>query len=334
MKEALFYHKFSDNSVKCELCPRSCIIEDGGKGYCGVRMCEDGKLFAKSYGVISGAGLDPIEKKPLYNYFPGKMIFSVGSFGCNLKCPFCQNVSISGAGQPDCKDFVLIPNATPESIVRTAIDRGSFGIAFTYNEPLVNYEFMLETAELARQDGLKNVLVTNGQINPAPLDKLIPFIDAANIDLKSIDAGTYRDYIGGDLGVTLNTISRMYNEGVHIEITHLMVTGHVDSIDEIEQIAIWIKNLGMEIPFHISRYFPMNLEKNPPTTPEALLAARKKAMEFLKYVYVGNFYFEDVSDTICSSCGQTLITRTGYDVRIDLDGGKCPKCGTALDGVF
>ncbi|MFH1578326.1 MAG: AmmeMemoRadiSam system radical SAM enzyme [Candidatus Omnitrophota bacterium] len=282
VKEALFYEPLSDHKVKCNLCPHACKILPGKCGFCRVRENQKGKLYSLIYSQITSLALDPIEKKPLYHFHPGEYILSVGTKGCNLSCPFCQNWSISQ------KSDVPLKEISPGEIIRKAKQYKSFGIAYTYNEPFVWYEFVLDTAILARKEGLKNVLVTNGYINPRPLDKIIPFIDAMNIDLKSMENEFYRKFCQGNLENVLATIKRA-SGACHVELTNLVIPGLNDKDENFIMLVDWVLNfLGPKIPMHFSRYFPCYRMDLPPTPPATLKRAEAIARKKLKYVYLGN----------------------------------------------
>lgn len=273
--------------LQCFLCPHNCVINTEKLGVCRARKNIDGKLYSLNYGNITSIALDPIEKKPLYRFHPGKLILSVGSFGCNLKCSFCQNWTIAH----DAPDTVEI---TPQQLVRKAeeyIPQGNIGIAYTYNEPLIWYEFVYETSRLAKEKSRKdlvNVLVTNGFINIKPLEDLLPFIDAMNIDVKAFNNSFYKDICKGSLDNVRETVEIASNR-CHVEVTTLVVPGFNDSIQEIEDMARWLASVSPEIPLHLSRFFPnYKMYDIPPTPIETLEHARDRAMKYLKYVYLGN----------------------------------------------
>lgn len=282
MKEALYYEKLDSKRVRCHLCPYECNIPSGGRGACGVRSNKDGTLYTLVYGKTTSIALDPIEKKPLYRYHPGEYILSLGTRGCNLHCEFCQNWHISQEVDGPMDDI------TSEEVVERAKALHSFGIAYTYNEPFIWYEFVLDTAKLARANGLENVLVTNGFVNLEPLKQMLPFIDAMNIDLKSFDENFYVKICKGRLKPVLDVI-KMAAKKCHIELTNLIIPTLNDSEVIIRKMVDWIyENLGPEVPLHLSRYFPCYKLSLPPTPVETLKKAEKIAKEKLKYVYVGN----------------------------------------------
>jgi len=282
MHEALYYEKLGDKKVRCHLCPYECIIADGKKGACGVRINKSGTLFSEVYGKTTSIALDPIEKKPLYHYHPGEHILSLGTKGCNLHCEFCQNWHISQ--ELDAPTRAI----TSEEIIEKAKEAGSFGIAYTYNEPFIWYEFVLDTAKLARKNGLENVLVTNGFVNMAPLEEILPFIDAMNIDLKSFNEEFYSKICKGKLRPVLDVIRRSA-KSCHVELTTLIIPTLNDSEEELTQLVDWIyDNVGPEVPLHFSRYFPCYKMTLPPTPIETLKMAERIAKGKLKHVYLGN----------------------------------------------
>lgn len=285
MKEALYYRIQEKNQILCELCPRSCIIKPGARGFCRVRENRDGVLFSLNYGQVTALALDPIEKKPLYHFLPGSKILSVGTFGCNFHCGFCQNWQI--AHQSTAGEYV-----TPEKLASLAVEmvpKGSIGIAYTYSEPLMWYEYVLEAAQKVQEAGLKNVLVTNGYIQEEPFRSLLPYIDALNIDVKGFTEEFYQKVVKGKLAPVLKSAETAYREGKHLELTTLLIPGLNDSEKEIEALVNWISaNLGTEVPVHFSRYFPQYQMDIPPTPIETMYRAREIAGKKLKHVYLGN----------------------------------------------
>lgn len=282
MKEALYYKKLEKNKVQCELCPRRCVISAGRRGFCTVRKNVDGKLYSEIYGRASSVALDTIEKKPLYRFHPGTLILSLGTRGCNFACPFCQNWNISQ--DPD----VSTQPVTSEQLIQDAKRVNSLGIAYTYNEPFIWYEFVLDTARLAQAEGLKNVLVTNGYVNKEPLQELLPFVDALNIDLKSIEEEFYQKVCNATLAPVLETVMSAH-QSAHIELTNLIIPTLNDKEENFASLRDWIfENLGPEVPLHFSRYFPCYKMKIPPTPVETLQKAKEIAAKKLKYVYIGN----------------------------------------------
>ncbi len=282
MHEALYYESLDSKRVRCHLCPYECLISDGGRGACGVRQNKDGILYSLVYGKTTGIALDPIEKKPLYRYHRGEHILSIGTRGCNLHCSFCQNWHISQEVDGPMEDI------TSEEIIKRAKALRSFGVAYTYNEPFIWYEFVLDTAKLARQHGLENVLVTNGFVNLEPLKGMLPYINAMNIDLKSFDENFYTKICKGDLKPILDVI-KVSAKSCHVELTNLIIPTLNDSEESIRKMVDWIyNNVGPETPLHISRYFPCYNMDLPPTPVETLRKAQAIAEKKLKYVYIGN----------------------------------------------
>ncbi len=327
MKEALFYEEVDgDKKVRCTLCPHECTINDGNRGICGVRENSSGKLLAISYGRIASAHMDPIEKKPLYHLSPGSQILSLGSVGCNLACAFCQNWSLVTADIPH-------SYTPPEDVSELAKRYGSTGIAYTYNEPLIWYEYILDSGEINRESGLFNVLVTNGFVNKEPLERLLPIIDAMNIDLKSINDSFYRENCKGRLGPVKETI-RLASEGCLVEVTCLIIPGENDSDDDIKKLADFIAGVNPDIPLHLSRYFPHRSFSAPPTPKETMLKAHDIAKESLNYVYIGNLATEVGSNSYCPNCSALLVERTGYRTKVhSLSKDTCVKCKTKLNFV-
>lgn len=286
MKEASFYT--SENGlISCNLCPHNCTIHDGKRGICRVRKNENGRLISESYGQICSMNFDPIEKKPLYHFFPGRIIFSAGSLGCNLHCKFCQNWEISQTG---IEEFGNLRMASPPELINKALSRNNnIGIAYTYNEPTVWFEFMLETAKLAQKEGLKNVMVTNGFINQEPLEELFPYMDAFSVDLKAFNEEFYKTITASRLEPVLAALKMIRKSGRHLEITNLVITGTNDDEKEFTEMVNWIATeLGRETVFHISRYFPMFKMDKETTSHEKLKNLYDIAREKLDYVYLGN----------------------------------------------
>ena len=276
----------ADERIVCSLCPHHCRLADGETGFCRARANEGGAIRCKNYGRLTSVALDPIEKKPLYHFHPGSVILSVGSFGCNLRCPFCQNYTISMAdGQSETQDV------TPAGLAALAHDlsrrpHGNIGVAFTYNEPLLSYEFIMDTAPLLHERGLSVVLVTNGMIAPAPLEALLPHVDAMNIDLKGWQPDFYRR-LGGDLAAVKHTIARAV-KSCHVEVTTLIIPDQNDSAGDMEEEARWLASLSPDLPLHISRYFPRWHENTPATPVETIERLAAIARKHLRYVHKGN----------------------------------------------
>lgn len=269
----------------CDICPRGCVIKEGHRGFCAGRANQGGKISAENYGKVTSIALDPIEKKPLRRFQPGSYVLSVGSYGCNLRCPFCQNYRISMEQKPS--EYMEI---TPLQLIEKAVQlapAGNIGIAYTYNEPLIGYEFVRDCARLAKEKGLDNIVVTNGYINEEPFLKLLPLIDAFNIDLKSFSPGFYKS-IGGDLEIVKNSI-KLATEQSHVEVTMLVIAGENDSEEEMKELCNWLSSLDSTIPLHISRFFPAyKMSNRGPTPVSTVLKLAEIARESLQYVYEGN----------------------------------------------
>ena len=284
--------------ARCDVCFRHCEIAEGQKGFCGARICRDGAVLPENYGRITGLALDPIEKKPLRRFHPGSMILSVGSYGCNLRCPFCQNHDISWSAEA-MRWARRAETVTPEELVDAALRlkaRGNIGLAFTYNEPLIGWEFVRDTAKLAHDAGLQNVLVTNGTAEQSVLEALAPYIDAMNIDLKGFTERYYTQVLGGNLEMVRAFIARAV-QLCHVELTTLIVPGENDSEDEMRVLAAWVAGLtgaegqvlGSDIPLHISRFFPrFHMTDRPATDVQCVYRLAEAARENLRYVYTGN----------------------------------------------
>jgi pyruvate formate lyase activating enzyme len=330
MREAWFWKKIDGRGVLCELCPHRCEIAENKTGRCGIRRAIAGKLIAEGYGLISSAHADPIEKKPLYHFHPGSRIFSVGGWGCNFKCLFCQNWQISQSVDMNA------PRASIADILREARFAGSPGIAYTYNEPLINFEFVLSCAREARSEGMHNVLVTNGYIEEAPAAKLLPYIDALNIDIKSMDDSFYRTQCGGSLAPVLAFAVQARSSGCHVEITNLLIPGLNDGVENAGRLSDWMaSNLGRDVPLHLSAYTPEHKMNIPPTPLKSLETACLRCRQKLDYVYIGNVSSGSWQDTLCPRCGRVLISRRGYTARLDgIAGRVCDGCGRAADVVF
>lgn len=323
---ASWFETESNNTVKCLLCPHFCRIKAGNSGICGVRLNDNGKLVAANYGKVSALHLDPIEKKPLYHFFPGRKILSIGSIGCNLDCAYCQNHDIS---QADMGTYQIAQSFSPAQMISEALRHTeNIGIAYTYNEPVVWFEYMLETAQAAHLAKLKNVMVTNGFINEGPLKELLPFIDAFSVDLKGFSESFYRKITAGALAPVLNSLKQIREAGKHLEIVNLIIPQENDNEVEFEAMVQWIANeLGTNTILHLSRYFPRHRLGIEPTPLYTLDKLAEIARQKLKFVYVGNVHSE-YSDTHCPACTNLLITRQGYSVSFPglSSDGRCKSC--------
>jgi pyruvate formate lyase activating enzyme len=323
--QARFYEKRHDEKVRCRLCPHNCVIPDGTFGFCQVRKNEAGELVLPFYGAASALGVDPIEKKPLFHFHPGKRILSVGFLGCFLRCPFCQNYRISQS------TVAHTEQVTPDDLVSRAQREDSFGIAYTYNEPAIHAEFVLDSAGRAADAGLKNVLVTAGYLNEDSAKEIYAAMDAANIDLKGFQEEFYRKELAGGLKEVLRGIEIAY-ERCHVEVTTLVIPGKNDSDEETREIAKFIAGLDPNIPLHMSAYYPTFNYTTEATSPEHLLSRIEIAREHLNFVYPGNI--RAPANTHCPSCGNLLIERSGYHTRVPgVRDGQCAECGSDVPVV-
>lgn len=326
----MFYSKVK-RKIQCHLCPHQCQLQEGKAGLCGVRFNIGGRIRNKQQGLLSGMASDPIEKKPLYHYYPGKEIFSIGGFGCNLKCNFCQNWQISQVAEMDQLHGKIL---TAKEIVDRAMEKpNNIGIAFTYNEPTVWFEFMHEVATLAKAKGLKTVVVSNGYILPEPLEALISVIDAFNIDLKGFTENFYRDMAGGELEPVLASLKMIKSYGKHLEITNLIIPNKNDDSDTFMEMVKWIRiELGNNTPLHLSKYFPRFKLSIPSTPDDTLINLYHLAKKELNYVYLGNYHNPEYTSTYCPTCNHLIVERNGYSINLDdsFQGMECPKCKTHI----
>ncbi len=331
---ARYWEALDDGYIRCELCPRQCVVPAGGRGYCGVRENRDGVYYTLAYGNPCAVHVDPIEKKPFYHFLPETTAFSIAVAGCNLDCKFCQNWHISQARPDETYNFALAPG----DVVDLAVESGCPSIAYTYSEPTIFFEYMLDCARVARERGIRNVYHSNGFINEEPLRELCQYLDAANIDLKGFSDDYYREMTNGSLAPVLRTLRILVEEGVHLELTTLVVPGENDQPEMMRDMCRWIHaNLGDSVPLHLSRFHPQyRLLALPPTPVETLEEARGIALsEGLKYVYIGNVPGHEANSTYCPDCGSRVIYRIGY--RVDpsgLNGGRCAACSTSVEGVW
>ncbi len=323
--EALHYQETGKGNVRCTLCPHMCVLEQGQTGLCRARTNKDGVLVSDNYGVVTSLCADPIEKKPLYHFFPGRSILSVGSFGCNFRCGWCQNASISQHGLIH---FASLPYTAPSQLVKAA-EKG-LGLAYTYNEPVVYFEFMKDMAELVCEAGMKNVMVTNAHINKKPLNELLPMLHAVNADLKSFSTEFYRHHAGGSLTAVKNSLKAISGRGIHLELTLLVIPGLNDDKELFAEMTDWISSeLGPKTVLHLSRYFPVGKMRQPPTPHDLLKEFHEIAKKRLSYVYLGNLPDQrETSSTFCPKCGKLVIERKGYytdTAGIDAN-GSCIHC--------
>ncbi len=328
-----FYKQIKDNQVLCELCPNYCILSKGQISSCNARQNIDGDMISMTYGKIAAINIDPVEKKPLYHFLPGSKTLSIGTAGCNMHCLNCQNhhISQNNPNEIDNKDFM------PEEIIELALKNNCKSISYTYNEPTVFYEFVLETAKKAKKAGLKNIIVSNGFINPEPLYELIQYTDAANIDLKAFNPVTYKSLCKADLNAVLESIETLFRFNVYFEITCLLIPGKNDSQKEISEICEWIvHNVTNNVPLHFSRFFPVyKLQDIGPSPLEIIKKACKIAKsKGIKYVYAGNTDKIN-NNTLCNKCKNIIIQRNAYNAVVKgLLDSECCNCGNLINGVW
>ena len=334
--EALLYQPLSGRQVQCHLCCHRCVIADGRRGLCGVRENRGGLLNTLVYGRLVARHSDPIEKKPLFHFFPGHRSYSIATVGCNFKCLFCQNADI--AQMPaDRSGMIIGETFTPDQVVAAAVAGGCRSIAYTYTEPTVFFEFALETAQRAHAQGLLNVFVTNGYMTPEALAMAAPYLDAANVDLKAFTGRFYQKFCGARLAHVQETLKGMRARGVLVEVTTLLIPGENDNPAELESLARFlVKDLGAETPWHISRFHPTYRLREHPVTPlKKLLEAREIGLRAgLRHVYTGNVPGHDTEKTYCHQCQALLIDRWGFEVKNNrIREGRCPACGARIAGV-
>jgi pyruvate formate lyase activating enzyme len=329
-KEAMLYTRLDDGLVRCSLCAHRCTVKPGRLGICRVRENAEGALYTLVYAEAIAVHVDPIEKKPIYNFLPGTRSFSIATVGCNFRCTFCQNADISQAPR---EGFSLTAQQLPpDQVVAAAKRYACDSIAYTYTEPTVFFEYAFDSAKLARQEDIRNIFVTNGYMTLEALEEISPYLDAANVDLKSFDDAFYRRVCGARLQPVLETIEAMHERGVWVEVTTLLIPGLNDSEDELRQIAQFIAGVDLDIPWHVSRFTPRYKMRNKPSTPVDSIhrAAEIGGEEGLRYVYVGNVPGNVHENTLCPSCGAVAIGRVGYHTTLNLDGNRCASCGQAL----
>ncbi|MBU8912151.1 MAG: AmmeMemoRadiSam system radical SAM enzyme [Desulfobacterales bacterium] len=335
--ETLIYEKLDKKRVKCHICRHFCLIKDGKRGICGVRENKGGRLYSLVYPKVIANSVDPIEKKPVFHLKPGSYSYSIATVGCNFKCAFCQNSNIAQMPS-DYDGLIQGRDFSPEAIVKEAVKTGCDSISYTYTEPTVFFELALETARLAKNQGLLNIFVTNGYMSTRALEMVGPWLDAANVDLKAFDDRFYQTWCKARLEPVKENISYMKELGILVEITTLLIPGLNDDKDDIKAMAEYIANdLGEETPWHISRFHPCHHMMDRPATP---VPALEKAYEAgkaagLRYVYIGNVPGQSSENTYCHSCNELLVKRTGYQIECYLqEQGKCPRCDTIAYGIY
>ncbi len=335
MKEAILYEKLDEKSVRCNLCAHRCLIREGRSGICGVRENREGILYSLVYGRLVSMAVDPVEKKPLFHFYPGTEAFSIATVGCNFRCRFCQNADISQ--WPRERGEVIGEYVPPETVVQEAKRSRCRSIAYTYTEPTIFTEYAYDVAVLARKEGIANIYVTNGYMTPEMLDYFHPYLDAADVDLKSFRDGFYKTQCGARLQPVLDVLKKMVAQGVWVEVTTLIIPGLNDGDEELREIANFIRTeLGPQYPWHISRFYPhYQMLDRPPTPVQTLHRAREIGYSAgLRYVYEGNVPGAGGEDTLCPQCGRPVIRRWGFTVlEYALRDGRCAHCGGQIDGV-
>ena len=329
-KEAILYEKL-DKGLKCHICSRGCFISNGNTGFCGVRENDDGTMYSLNYASASSVAVDPIEKKPLFHFYPESLSLSLGSVGCNFRCPYCQNWAIAQATL----DEINTNDIMPEVAVNLAHENDCQSISWTYNEPTMWFEYTYDSAKLAQKNDLKTVYVTNGYMSPESLDLISPYLDAANVDLKGMSKKFYQELCQARLEPVLENIQAMHDTGIHLEITNLVIPGYNDSDDDLQALVKFVADVGVEIPIHFTRFYPhYHMNQTNPTPIETLEKARKMAKEAgLKYVYLGNVPGSNGENTVCPECQEMLIKRNGFQILANnlKKNTKCPECGSKID---
>ncbi|MBN1598705.1 MAG: AmmeMemoRadiSam system radical SAM enzyme [Bacteroidales bacterium] len=328
------FYSVTPRGVKCGICPNECTLRPGETSDCRNRINYDGKLYSIAYGNPCAVHIDPIEKKPLLHFYPKSKAFSIATAGCNFVCLNCQNWEISQTSPKKTRNYDLMPERVVESCKKNSCE----SIAYTYSEPVSFYEYVYDTSKLAHEVSIKNVMVSNGYINQKPLKKLIPYLDAANIDLKSFDDEIYLKLNAGKLQPVLDTLITLKDNGVWVEITNLIIPSWTDDLEMIKRMCAWLVSNGFsEYPLHFSRFHPTYRLTQLPATPLATLikASDIARREGCKYVYVGNIPGKGMENTICPNCREVVIERRGYTIlKYDISSGKCKHCGTKINGIW
>lgn len=337
LHEAWMSEPFKGKTVACKACSHRCKISEGKTGICGVRQNRDGKLYLLVYGRPSATHVDPMEKKPLFHFYPGREIFSFGTVGCNFRCSFCQNWDLSQFHRTHRIEEIISSgeDLTPEDAIKYCLDNKIPAIAFTYNEPAIFFEYAYDTAKLAKEAGIKTTYHTNGFETREALEAILPFLDAANTDLKSFNPEFYLKICGGRLEPVKENIKWMHDNGIWLEVTTLLIPNQNDSTEEMKKIAGFLAGISPDLPWHISKYHPEYMMTEPPTPVATLEKAYRIGKEAgLNYVYVGNVLLKGKEDTNCPRCGNTVIERFGYEVTNHLNGNHCPFCDQIIAGRY
>jgi pyruvate formate lyase activating enzyme len=335
MKEAYLYERQSGAKVRCFLCSHRCLIADGKRGVCCVRENKKGILYSLVYERLISANVDPIEKKPFFHFLPGSGAFSVAAPGCNFRCLHCQNHEISQL--PRDKEIIMGEKVSAEEIVSLTLKHNCASISYTYTEPTIFFEYAYDTARITRTKGLKNNFVTNGYMTAEALDMIAPYLDGANVDLKSFSEGFYKKVCGAKLKPVLESITRMHALGIWVEVTTLIIPTLNDAVGELREVARFLLSVSPAIPWHVSAFYPTyRMMDKPRTSPEIIRRAREIGLEEgLRYVYTGNIPGAEGENTSCYHCQKVLIRRHGYQIaENNITGGKCPHCGTSIEGVW
>ncbi len=334
-REALYYDRLGGNKIRCRVCPKECVVGDRERGFCGVKENQGGRYYTLVYGQCAAVNLDPIEKKPLFHFLPSSAAFSIATAGCNFDCKDCQNWEISQVRPEQVKDPINLP---PDQVVSLAKRYSARSIAYTYSEPVVFYEYMLDTAKAGQAQGIKSIMISNGYIRPEPMKQLAPYLAAIKIDLKSISNSFYKTYCVGEVDPVLDTLKLVHKLGKWLEVVYLVVPTLNDGEGTVRQMCQWVKaNLGSEVPLHFSRFIPnYQLKKLPPTPYETLQRCRKIARETgINFVYVGNVPGESNVSTWCPRCGKIVVRRSGFQVlEVNLRNGACKYCARKIPGVW
>ena len=334
LTEARYYEKLDNRKIRCKLCPRKCVIDDLERGYCGVRENHGGSYYSLIYGKPCTAHLDPIEKKPLFHFFPGSTAFSLATVGCNVVCKFCQNWEISQATPDQVPSF----NLPPQKAAELAKDKNCASIAYTYSEPVIFTEYMYDCAVQGRRLGVRSVMISNGYINPEPMKDLCGVLDAVKIDLKAFTERFYKELVSGELRPVVDTLVLLKKENMWFEIVYLVIPGQNDDPKELQALCHWIHNeLGPDTPLHFTRFHPQYRLKNLPPTPlNTLSQARKIGLDSgLYFVYTGNVPGDEGENTFCPNCGKIAVRRFGFSIgHINIKNGRCTHCNAAIAGVW